>query len=260
MAIELRITGELQAFRNLLQTLSSQNKSDPHSIPGMLLDATKKLADIARDSVTKGYLDNSGAAPHSPGTTLTYTFGKARGAVRNYRASFPGARPGSRSGALAKSVISKRMEGTRIIGHVAEIDPKKRYHGMGGAGDMGDVGKSMAWIAAELEEPRPEVLHIPMTRRMQVYLMLLYDGRAGEQHSPRYHILNNWSVGKDVVVQRKPRPIWETVVRSMMRSMPTLIDGTIGVRFMQAVYKSRQGMTSQGPRTITTRSFVPLTE
>jgi hypothetical protein len=61
-------------------------------------------------------------------------------------------------------------------------------------------------------------------------------------------------------VQRKPRPIWETVVRSMMRSMPTLIDGTIGVRFMQAVYKSRQGMTSQGPRMITTRSFVPLTE
>lgn len=259
MSIEIRIDqAELQAFRRLMQNLSDQAESNPDSIRGMLLETTRQVANLARDAVAKGYLQSQGAAPHTYGTTLTYAFGKARGAVRDYRAPFPSARPGSRSGTLARNVIAHRMPGKRIVGHVAEIDPNKRYHGMGGSGDMGDVGKSMAWIAAELEEPRPAAITMTKTRRMQVYLMLLYDGRAGERFSPKYHILNNYPVGT-IIIQRKPRPIWETVFRGMMKSMPAIVSKSFGVRFMQAVYRSRQGMTSRGPRTITTRSFTDFT-
>jgi hypothetical protein len=240
--ILLRGNGELRAFRRCMKLLGSKNAGDKKSLRGMVFLATRRLGNKTKEMVARTYIQGMGIAGHTLGTQLTYLSGKATGAERSHRMKFPQARPGHRTGSLARNVVVNRIG--KFTGHRVEIDPGKRYTGFGGEGDQNDVGKPMWFIAAELEDPKPEVLHIPMTRRMQIYLMLLYKGRADADHEPKKHILANNLVGRDVVIQRKPRPIWRDTFKKIMRAIPKELDNGMKVD-LQRVHKiSRKGLTA----------------
>jgi hypothetical protein len=251
--ITVKGNGELQAFKRCMQLLGSKNAADKRSLRGMVFLATRRLGNKTKELVTRTYVQGIGILGHTPGTRLTYLSGKATGAERSHRMKFPEARPGHRTGTLARHVVVNRIG--RFHGHRVEIDPGKRYSGFGGEGDQGDVGKPLWFIAAELEDPRPEVLKVRMTRRMQVYLMLLYSGRADADYEPKSHIMRNYVV-RDIIIQRRPRPIWHDTFKKIMRVMPKELDNGMRVD-LQRVYKiSRKGLGGKVTKLLSAKGLI----
>lgn len=224
----VRINGGLVAFERTMMRLAKKAQTKGGGgLHMFLIKAITQWSEVCRKLIQEGYMQTSGGHPH--GTRLVYRYGKAVGRVNPHRKPFPGAKPGVRSGMLAKSVKLYRRESND--GWNVEIDRSARYTGFSGKGDATDESKRLgpAQIAAQLETPTPRVQHIPMTKRMQVYLMLLYEGKAGEGTKKTNRSIGmNYRVGKNVVIQKRPLPIWAKTYKAMIRSTHGIMEKMVG--------------------------------
>jgi hypothetical protein len=241
VTFKIKHNGELHAFQKTIESLGriDVRGKDPTTLRGILTGATKMIAETAQRTVKKGYTANTGAS-YSRGTLLTYKHGKHPGQQWSFRRPYPGASPGRRSGAIANSLRTVPLTGATFIGHQVEVDPGKLYTGFAGKGDDTDRGKPLWWVASQLENPRPAVISIPKTRRMQVYLMLLYRGEAGVgSPEPRKHLLN-YMTGGVIVTHRRPLKIWETAFRDLVRRIPQVLPNKVRIDIDRVVAVSRR--------------------
>jgi len=214
----LKLEMDLNVIGKIVKLISPESMKAAHEA-GMQRAATE-LARIARDEYSNS------PDMRTPGTMQVYAQGKSAGHTPE-RHTYPGAEPLRRvsaSAQLAKAVQVTKLRAARgPASFMVGIDPGARQVG----GDPADAGKSLAYIAKQLENPQPLVM--PLTGRMLAYLQLLASERAGQpSKGPRADADRVYGV---VVVNMRSRGVWRKTAERAKTELSSSYIKAFGQKF-----------------------------